>query len=132
MADLAGANQYFSQRLNSQAWDSASQIDREKALATAERQLNTLRLRPDVDTKLKDYAIYEQALFLLEMTPYDRERQRAQALGIIGGSVGDANEYSSAEIVRRKMVGITISPEALSLLGEYFLGTTRIRAGGLR
>lgn len=131
MADLAGANEYFSTRINSEAWDSAPDTDKTKALATAERQVNTLRLRPDVDTK-KDYAIYEQALFLLEMTSYDRERQRAQALGIIGGSVGDANEYSSAEIVRRKMAGITICPEALSLLGEYLLGTTRMRVGGLR
>jgi hypothetical protein len=128
---MNAADQYFSSRIHSEAWISASEADKTKALATAERQITTLRLRSDIDGQTKNYAIYEQALFLLSLNNYDRERQRVHALGVIGGSVGEANEYSSAEIVRRKMDGITICPEARSFLAEY-LEPARVRMGDLR
>lgn len=128
---LDQAEQYFSTRIHSEAWESASAETKAKALATAERQINTLKLRRDVDMVAKQNAIYEQALFLLQLTPYDIERQKAQALGVIGGSIGNANEYSSAEIVRSKMQGLTIAPEAQVLLAEY-VSVQRSIGGGLR
>lgn len=130
MADLTAANEYFATRLNSQTWDASSDADKTKALATAERQINTLPLAADLRPDKKAYATHEQALFLLSLTDYERERQRSHVLGVIGGSIGNANEYSSAEIVRRKMSGPAICPEALAFLGIRGSGLTR--AGGLR
>jgi len=74
---------------------------------------------------IKD-ATCEQALALLSMTTYDRERERAHAAGVIGGSIGDANEYSSAEIVRGKMRGTRLCPEARQLLLPYLAGAVSI------
>ncbi|MGE5572940.1 MAG: hypothetical protein ACM3ZU_07990 [Bacteroidota bacterium] len=127
--DLAMANGYFLSRLHSEAWDQATLQDREKALVTAERQVKTLRLRDDAPASAVSEAICEQALFLLSATDYQRKREANVVRGVIGGSVGDANEYSSVDIVRRKMAGVQICPEALSILGEYIL---RYRVGELR
>lgn len=123
--DLTAANQYFNTRLNADAWDGATDTNKTKALATAERHLQQYKDR--VDAARFSYAIYEQALFLLQMTDFDRERQRTQVLGIVGGSVGRVSEYSSADIVRQRMSGVTICPEALS-----YLRGPGIKAGGLR
>lgn len=68
----------------------------------------------------------EQALWLLSLTTYDRERSRAHALGVIGGSIGNANEYSSAEIVKARMRGSRLCPEALDLLRSYLAGGVNI------
>ena len=122
---ITEANAYFATRINSDTWDTATDANKTKALATAERQLESFKSR--VDSTRFYYAIYEQALFLLQLTAYDLDRQKAQALGIVGGSVGSANEYSSAEIVGRKMGGITICPDALS-----HLRGPGIKAGGMR
>lgn len=126
MASRAEADTYFTKRLNSKAWRDAGEADQGAALAQAEREINTLTFTQDPDGQSKDNAIYEQALFLLQMSSYDHERQRMQALGIIGGSVGKANEYSSAEIIRQKMSGVFICPSALSFLNNYIIkGKTR-------
>lgn len=126
---LSDANQYFSERLNTGTWDNASDADKTKSLAQAEKQVNTLRLREDVPATAVAEATYEQALFLLSLTAYDQERQRAHALGVIGGSVGDANEYSSAEIVRNNRRRPPISPETLFILEDYLI---KHRVGQLR
>lgn len=79
----------------------------------------------DVPQAVKD-AVCEQALALLSMTAYDRERERAHAAGVIGGSIGEANEYSSAEIIRAKMRGARLCPEARQLLLPYLAGAVSI------
>lgn len=129
MATVAEASCYFATRLYSDAWDQASSATRAKALATAERHISTLRLREDVDLRVKAEAIYEQALWLLSATAYQRTREVEMARGIVGGSIGDASEQSSEAIVRRLMSGVQICPEALSLLNDYIL---RYRTGEIR
>lgn len=86
MADLAGANSYFQTRLNSQAWENASTTDREKALATAERQLESYKDR--VDTARFYYAVYEQALWLLQ----GDQRGELQQAGVQSMSLGKLSE----------------------------------------
>lgn len=72
-------------------------------------------------------ACCEQALFLLSLTEYDRSRNRRHVLGVVGGSVGDANEYSAANIVRAKQQKTVICPEARELLQQYLAGSAVIR-----
>lgn len=127
--DLAMANSYFLTRLHTEAWDQATPADREKALATAEKQVRTLRLREDVPASAVNEAICEQALWLLGTSEYDRKRDMAMAKGIVGSSLGSAHEYSELSVVKQKMAGVQICPEALSILGEYIV---RYRVGELR
>lgn len=115
MADLAGANLYFSQRLNSQAWDSASQIDREKALATAERQLEPYRDR--VDATRFSYAMYEQAIWLLT----GDKRAELQQAGVIHANIGSLTE------IYKPRHDPAIAPQAW-----YFLRGPVLKAGNLR
>jgi hypothetical protein len=126
---VAEADAYFATRLHSDAWDQADHTTKAKALATAERHINALRLREDADQQARTEAICEQALWLLSATAYQRTREAEMARGIIGGGVGDANEYSSDMIVRKKMAGVQICPEALSRLSEWIV---RYRMGDLR
>jgi len=127
--DIATADAYFETRLHSEAWEQASPTDRVKALATAERQIGTLALRDDVPAGAKSDAVCEQALWLLAATDYQRKRDADMARGIIGRGVGEAHEYSALDVVRRRMGGIQICPEAQSLLGEWLM---QYRMGELR
>lgn len=141
-ATVPEADTYFATRLHAEAWSSASDADKQKALDMATRQIDRRPLKgernendqanafpryPDTEVPqvVKD-ATYEQALWLLSLTDYERNRQKQHVLGVIGGSVGDANEYSSAELVRRKMAGTTLCPEALELLRPWLLGAVNI------
>jgi hypothetical protein len=136
------ANTYFASRLHIEAWMRASTCDKGKALDMATRAIDRTPLKgvkasydqanqfpryPDttVPQAVKD-ATCEQALWLLSLTEYERHRNRQHAMGIIGGSVGDANEYSSAEIVRRKMQGVALCPEAREFLKPWLLGAVSI------
>jgi hypothetical protein len=136
------ANTYFSSRLHAEAWTQASTCDKGKALDMATRAIDRTPLKgvkasydqanqfpryPDAEVPqaVKD-ATCEQALWYLSLTDYERHRDRQHAMGVIGGSVGDANEYSSAGIVRQKMRGVGLCPEARELLRPWLLGAVSI------
>jgi len=86
MADLAGANSYFAERLKSEAWEAASDADKSKALATAERQLEPYRTRTDPTSFA--FAVYEQAIWLLQAD----KRAELQQAGVISAGIGDVSE----------------------------------------
>lgn len=114
--DPMAADQYFQTRLNSQAWETASQGDREKALETAERTLNIYRDR--VDSTRFSYAVYEQALWLLQ----GDQRGELQQAGVQSMSIGKLSEAYA--LGGRDP---SIAPQAWS----YLQGPAR-KAGGLR
>lgn len=83
---LQQANTYFNQRLNTEAWDAASDTDRTKALAQAERTLEPYHARANNTRFL--YAVCEQALWLLQ----GDKRGELQQAGVQGFSVGSMSE----------------------------------------
>lgn len=115
MADLSAANAYFSERLNTTAWDSADDATKTKALVQAERELEPYKDR--ADTTRLTYAIYEQALWLLQDDP----RGKLQQGGVTSVSIGRTSETFKL----RHDPGI--APKAW----DYLQGPA-VKVGGLR
>lgn len=113
MVTVAGANTYFAGRLNTSAWDNASDIDRQKALSQAERQLEPYRGR--TDGIRFSYAVYEQALWLLQ----NDQRAELQQAGVKGLSLGSMSEQF--DTAGRDP---TIAPQAWA-----YLRGSRVKAG---
>jgi len=86
MTTLQKAEEYFASRLEVDAWDSASDSSKHKALAQAEKQLESYRSRVS-DTRFF-YAVCEQALWLLQ----GDKRAELQQAGVMGFSVGNISE----------------------------------------
>jgi len=113
--NLATADKYFQTRINSQAWDNASQSDKEKALTTSARMLESYRCK--VDTTRFYYAIYEQAIWLLS----GDSRAELQQAGVQSMGFGDLSE--SYQLQGRDP---SIAPQAWT-----FLRGPSLKAGGL-
>ncbi len=79
----------------------------------------------EVPQAVKD-ACCEEALFRLAYTEYELHRERQHALGIVGGSVGRANEYSVQAIVQAKRKGFGLCPDAYELLKPFLAGVVGI------
>lgn len=135
------ANQYFSSVLNSDEWDAADDIKKEKALKMATRQIDRLPFagrkldinqslefpRTTTNTAFTDgipnsiaYATCEQALFLLKG---GSKRQELQQQGVKSYSLGDLSETFSDNLSPAEK---TICPEALSYLRRFLLGSVAI------
>lgn len=124
--DLATANSYFASRLYSDAWDGATDANKTKALATAERQVRAIPLRADVPGAALTAAVCEQALWLLSSSAADRALEAKLARGLTGRTVGSASEsYSGASGGR----AVSIAPEAMAAIAEWVM---RGRVGELR
>ena len=93
MASLAFANLYFRNRLWTDGWDNASDINKEKALAHAENELQTLGLETKLEADIYNKAVCEQALFLLNLGEEDRKRLVLKAQGVkeirISGAISE-------------------------------------------
>lgn len=72
-------------------------------------------------------ACCEQALFLLGLTDYERHRNKQHVLGIVGGSVGSANEYAGQSQAQSNRRTTILCPEARELLRSYLSGSVMIR-----
>lgn len=118
MTTLAGANTYFVQRLNTEAWDTANETTKTKALAQAERQLESYRARVSGSGSRFLYAVYEQALWLLR----GDERADLQQAGVQGFSVGGVSEQFNT-----KGRDPNIAPHAWA-----YLRGSGVKAGHLR
>jgi hypothetical protein len=112
--DLTGAKQYFSNRLNSQAWDNASEEDKQKAISTANMQLDSFRFK--VDNTRFNYAIYEQAIWLLQ----GDKRAELQQSGVTSMTMSKLSESYSAR------QDPFIAPQAW-----YYLRGPSIKSGGI-
>lgn len=124
LVTVAEASEYFSAHLFADAWNAAAGTRRLAALAQAERDIMSLNFPRGVGGppyRTVQNAICEQALFLLQRTPSDRERARAQQAGVKSRGVGDAREDYNCKIQR-------ISPDAL----QYLQGYVQRRLGSIR
>ncbi|NLW89993.1 MAG: hypothetical protein GXY34_00105 [Syntrophomonadaceae bacterium] len=79
----------------------------------------------DIPKVVKD-ACCEQALFLLGLTDYERHRNKQQVLGMVGGSVGNANEYAGQSQAQSNRRSTVLCPEARELLRPYLAGSAVI------
>src|SRR5688572_11338088 len=148
VADAAG---YFADRLDADAWHDVTEDRQSAALITATKQIDRQPLMgkrstsdqhlqfprctmtaegwlcddavPDI---VKD-ATCEQAFFLLALNDYERDRLRQHTLGVIGNSLGNANEYSNSMMVRQNRARTILCPEAKELLRGWLAGSVRIR-----
>ncbi|MEW6661962.1 MAG: hypothetical protein ACOY9Y_09745 [Bacillota bacterium] len=123
---ITQADAYFQNRLHAEPWESADPITKEKALATAEQDINMLPLAKGLHASpmvILRAAICEQALWLLGQTKSDRERMRAIEQGVTSRKVGDAGETYSERLNEHH-----ISPKSRALLRFYINKTT----GGIR
>ena len=114
---ITEANTYFAARINGDAWDSATDTNKNKALATAERQLDLHRDR--VETTRFYYAIYEQALWLLS----GDSRAALQQAGVQSMSLGKLSESYRLPAGRDP----TIAPQAWT-----YLRGPALKGGGIR
>lgn len=71
-------------------------------------------------------ACCEQALFLLGLSDYERYRNKQNVLGIVGGSVGNANEYAGQSQAQTNRRSTILCPEARELLRPYLSGSVMI------
>jgi hypothetical protein len=78
--------QYFSQRLYTEAWDNAPDVDRKKAEAQAQRELEPYRGK--TNPVRFSYAVAEQALWLLE----GNTRSKLQQAGVKNASISGVSE----------------------------------------
>lgn len=141
------ASAYLGGSLSTAAWDAATPDERERALIQATRQIDRLPLRgaPAEEGQALGFprrqitgygwavqsavpqavldAVCEQAAWLLTLTNYDHERLREHSLGVIGGSLGEANEYSDTTLVRRNQSREPLCPAARQLLAPFIART---------
>lgn len=95
------------------------------AMGTAYVQANFWWVEEVVPQAVKD-ATCEQALFLLSMTDYDRDRQRQHTLGMVGSGLGQANEYSAQAFVAQNRKGAILCPDARDCLRPVLAGTVKM------
>ncbi|OPX89983.1 MAG: hypothetical protein A4E53_01198 [Pelotomaculum sp. PtaB.Bin104] len=113
--DIASANLYFTERLNTTAWDNASDANKLKALSQAERELEFYKDR--VDMTRFYYAVYEQVLWLLT----GDTRSELQQAGVTAVSIGSTSEqYNPGH-------DVLIAPRAW-----FYLRGPFVKTGGLR
>lgn len=150
--DVAQATTYCADRLDADAWTNATEQQKSAALITATKRIDMQRLRgvkadsaqalqfprrypvdggyvvdEDVPQVVLD-ATCEEALFMLSLNAWDKQRERQHALGVVGQSVGDANEYAQQTVVQAKATGGQglLSPVARQLLAPYMVRSTAI------
>ena len=118
---LETAEGYFSNRLHSDLWDSASETDRKKALAWSASVIQNAYIWNDGAYTEEDgwneavqYAVCEEAIWLLKVDPTDYPAILTK--GLVSGSVGSVSGTFSKE-----MVAPLVCLAARSLIGE--LGT---------
>ena len=117
------ANTYFDTRLHAEAWDSASNADKQKALTQAERDIATVQMVKTPPFAIRLAAVCEQALFLLSRTTADLERMRVQQTGVKFRWVGDAREDYTGAYAH-------VCSEAMQFIGPYI--QTQRKFGGIR
>lgn len=94
-------------------------------MGTRWAQINGWWTELEVPRAVKD-ATCEQALFLLSMTAYDRDRQRQHTLGLIGAGVDGVHEHSTQALVSQNRKGAILSPNARDCLRPVMAGTVRM------
>ena len=113
MPSLAAANDYFSKRLWTKEWDDSNDEKRKSALAHAQREIDALNCSSKMSREDYEKAIYEQAIFLLNLGPEDRKRLNLQAQGV--QSVNISQSVSETYVSN----GIAYAPTVHHFINKY-------------
>lgn len=108
------AQAVFDEHLMADEWEQASTSLKERALAHACRDISSLNYSSTIPRQKLVAAVCEQALFLMSLTATDKERLKAQKLG-----VGERSVEGASERYFDKTLGKAFSPDALVLLEGY-------------
>lgn len=96
---LAEANEYFDKRLWTDEWDNSNDTVKEKALNHAETLLKNLDILESFEDDNQNIAIFEQALYMLNLDEEDRTRLNLQAQNVssidISGGVSEDYDLNS-------------------------------------
>lgn len=79
---LNEAENYFAKRLWTDEWDNADDNKKETALSHAKREIDALSFSQKLDTEDYKKAIFEQTIFLLNLSEEDRKRINLQSQGV--------------------------------------------------
>lgn len=90
MPTLAAANTYFSKRLWIEEWDNSNDEKKKAAIAHAQREIDALNFSSRMSKEDYDKAIFEQAIFLLNLGPEDRKRLNLKAQGVQSVSISQS------------------------------------------
>ena len=119
---IVDADRYFSpnNHVKGFSWESFSPVEREAAVKQAEREIvvylgRDLADPADSDVYRDDYAVFEQALFLLEKTPHESSPGG-------GGKKTIAREQEKEDIEKD---GVGVSPMAVRFLFKNRIKTVR-------
>lgn len=113
------ADQYFETHLEKETWEAASPEQKAGALATAEAEITSLPLSPRANPERIQKAIFEQAVFRLQI---DGKRERLQAQGVKSAAIA----YGPQENYGVLMYGVALAPRAKAFLtGCFAVGVIR-------
>lgn len=142
--DLAGAEAYMRRISTTRkaAWSAAVDADKEAALMEASLVIDRQQLRsvPTTTTQALAFprageteiptavanAVCEQALYVVQLNAADIRREKRMMQGVIGGSIGDANEYSDQRNVAGRQRESFLCPGAREWLRTWLVGTVAI------
>ncbi|SDI95784.1 hypothetical protein SAMN04515654_12123 [Halanaerobium congolense] len=113
MPTIAGADAYFSRRLWTSEWDDSNAEKKKAALAHAQREVDSLSFSSRMSREDYSRAVFEQAIFLLNLGPEDRKRLNLQAQGV--QSINISQSVSEAYILN----GIAYAPTVQQLVKKY-------------
>jgi hypothetical protein len=82
MPTLSEAERYYSERLWTENWEDANENTRKTALAHAKKDIDNLSSSSKFSTEDYKKAVFEQAIFLLDLGPEDLKRLSLQAQGV--------------------------------------------------
>ena len=113
MPTITEADNYFSERLWTDEWDSADDLKKNTALKHAKKEIDALNFSTKLSTEDYKKAIFEQTIFLLNLGPEDLKRLNLQAQGVTDVNVSKAVSESY------QLNGTAYSPVVRQLKEKY-------------
>lgn len=117
---MSGADGYFDNRIWSDVWKNLDETTKEAALSTAKNTIESLNVSFRFTDKERITAIYEQALFYVQMNDDDHQRERLKNMGVTSISIKD---MGSEQINQN----IPLCSYARNLLQKYTYKPGKIR-----
>lgn len=123
-ATLAAAETYLATNcLYTAAWDAADATTRQKALNQATAEIGSLPWLASAPSANIEYAVYEQAAFLLEMGRPDRINLQAQGVSHAAVSGGASETYHRGAT----RYGFALAPGAQRYIRGWLVTTAATR-----
>jgi len=113
MPTIAAADTYFLMRLWTSEWDDSNDEKKKAALSHAKREVDSLNFSSKMSREDYNKAVFEQAIFLLNLGPEDRKRLNLKAQGV--QSINISQSVSETYVIN----GIAYAPTVQQLVKKY-------------